>query len=184
MSEVPVTWLMAAGGLAAATAIVVTGVSLARRRRNLDHVLRRIAWQQLEDVVIPDDVDGEIHLDLALLTSRGILVLDIRRVSGTLFWGDQLERWTVLDGARRQVIDNPMPGLNARRHAVHALAPRVPVDGRILLVGPVQVSGAMPPGVLLPEGLVTAFPARDRKRPPPEALLAGWNALVAAARPA
>jgi hypothetical protein len=183
VSEVPVTWLLGAGGIAAAVALVATGVGLARRRRTLEHVLKRIAWRQLRDVIIPDDVDGEIHLDLALLTSRGILVLDIRQVAGTLFWGEQLERWTVLDGARRQVIDNPMPGLNARRHAVHALAPRVPVDGRVLLVGPVQVSGAMPPGVIFTDGLVTAFPARDRKRPPPKALQDAWDALAAAARP-
>lgn len=153
-----------------------------RRRRTLGALLRAIAWQQLEDVVIPDEVDGEIHLDLALLTPRGILVLEVRHVSGTLFWGDQLEHWTVLDGARRTVLQNPLPGMNARRHAVQALVPRAPVDGRVLLVGSIEIAGETPPGVVTVEDLVAEIPARGRQAPPPE-LAAAWAALKAAARP-
>jgi hypothetical protein len=98
-----------------------------------------------------------------------------------LFWGPQLDRWTVLDGARRQLLDNPLPGMRARRHAVHAIAPKVPVDGRVLLLGPVEISGERPPGVVLQEDLVTEFPARG-KQPPPTDLREAWGALTAAAR--
>jgi len=178
--------LPAAGWLLGAVALVVLAVAVAvayrRRRRGLDYLLRRISWQQLRDVVIPDEVDGEIHLDLALLMLWGILVLEVRRATGTLFWGPQLDRWTVLDGARRQLLDNPLPGMRARRHAVHAITPRVPVDGRVLLLGPVEISGERPPGVVLQEDLVTEFPARG-KQPPPSLLREAWDALVAAARP-
>jgi hypothetical protein len=178
----PSTWLAAGLGALAAVLLAVGLVVYLRRRQSLEYLLRKIAWTQLTDVVIPDDVDGEIHLDLALLTPRGILVLEIRRAAGTLFWGEQLERWTVLDGARRKVIDNPLPGMRARRHAVHALAPRVPVDGRVLFIGPVQISGDNPPGVVLQSELLAEFPARGRT-PPPDALREAWDALRAASRP-
>lgn len=182
MNAASTGWL--GGGLAVvAVLLLVAGlVIFLRRQQSLEVLLRRIAWEQLKDVVIPDDVDGEIHLDLALLTARGILVLEVRRAAGTLFWGEQLERWTVLDGARRKVIDNPLPGMRARRHAVHALVPRVPVDGRVLLAGPVQISGDNPPGVVLTSDLLAEFPARG-KAPPPDTLQAAWEALKAAARP-
>lgn len=182
MNDAPTMWI--SGGLAviAALSLVVGLVFFLRRQQSLEVLLRRIAWEQLKDVVIPDDVDGEIHLDLALLTARGILVLEVRRAAGTLFWGEQLERWTVLDGARRKVIDNPLPGMRARRHAVHALVPRVPVDGRVLLVGPVQISGDNPPGVALPADLLAEFPARG-KSPPPDTLRKAWDDLRTAARP-
>jgi hypothetical protein len=173
-------WLL--GAVALGVLAVAAVVAFRRRRRGLDYLLRRISWQQLRDVVIPDEVDGEIHLDLALLTPRGILVLEVRRAAGTLFWGPQLDRWTVLDGARRQLLDNPLPGMRARRHAVHAITPRVPVDGRVLLLGPVEISGERPPGVVLQEDLVTEFPARG-KQPPPTLLREAWDALAAAARP-
>jgi hypothetical protein len=182
MNAIPVGWLLGAA-FAGVIALGVALLFLRRRRRTFDALRRKIAWAQLADVVIPDDVEGEIHLDLALLTLRGILVLEVRHLSGTLFWGDQLAHWTVLDGARRTVFDNPLPGLQARRHAVHALAPRVPVDGRILLVGDVQISGETPPGVMLLDDIVTEFPARGRARPSPE-LKEAWQALKAAARPA
>jgi hypothetical protein len=181
VNPIPPGWLIGGGVVAAGSLLAVLAMMVARRRRTLEHLLRRIAWKQLTDVVIPDDVDGEIHLDLVLLTARGILVLDIRRASGTLYWGDQLERWTVLDGARRKVIDNPLPGMHARRHAVEALVDGVPVEGRVLLVGPIQVSGGMPPGAVQPEGLVIEYPAHDRG-PPPPALRAAWDTLAAAAR--
>lgn len=182
MSDLPVVWLF---GMAAALALGTAawgGVWFLRRRKELDYQLRKIAWARLADVVIPDEFDGEIHLDLALLTPRGILVLEVRNAAGTLFWGDQLEHWTLLDGVRRKVIPNPLPGLQARRHAVHALAPRVPVDGRILLAGPVTVSGRTPPGVVLVEELLEAFPAAGKGGPPPE-LAEAWAGLVQQARP-
>lgn len=182
MTAAAANWFIGAALAVVAVLLVIGIMAYLRRRRGLDYLLKKIAWERLEDVVIPDAVEGEIHLDLALLTPRGILVLEIRRASGTLFWGAHLDRWTVLDGVRRKVLDNPLPGLRARRHAVHALAPQVPVDGRVLLVGPVTISGAAPPGVVLQEDLVVEFPARG-KQPPPPALRAGWAALKAVARP-
>ncbi|MFU8895537.1 MAG: nuclease-related domain-containing protein [Gammaproteobacteria bacterium] len=182
MTSAPANWFIGIALAVIAVLSVIGLVSWLRRRRSFDYLLKRMAWERLEDVVIPDEVDGEIHLDLALLTPRGILLLEVRRASGTLFWGANLDRWTVLDGARRKVLDNPLPGLRARRHAVRALAPQVPVDGRVLLVGPVEISGAAPPGVVLQADLVAEFPARGKQSPPPE-LRAAWAALKAAARP-
>ena len=182
MSTIQVDWPVVAAAFSVGLALVIAVLLYLRRRRSLGYLLRRISWEQLQDVVIPDDVDGEIHLDLALLTERGILVLEIRRASGTLFWGDQLERWTVLDGVRRKVLDNPLPGMRARRHAVHALTPRVPVDSRVLLVGDIEISGDRPPGVVLPRDLVVEFPMRGKQRPPAP-LREAWDALKAAARP-
>jgi hypothetical protein len=182
MNGVPPGWLIVGAALVGAAVTAVGAVIFMRRRRGLGHLLRRISWAQLADVVIPDDVDGEIHLDLALLTPRGILVLQVRHVSGTLFWGEQLEQWTVLDGARRTVLKNPLPGLQARRHAVQALAPRVPVDGRLLLVGEIEIAGERPECVVMPEDLVAEIPARGRQAPPPS-LSEAWTALKKAARP-
>lgn len=182
MNAIPFSWMVIGCVLSGLLLAAVPLVLFLRRRKTLDRLLKKISWEQVADVVIPDDIEGEIHLDLALLTPRGILVLEVRRASGTLFWGDQLDSWTVLDGSRRSLIPNPLPGMRARRHAVHALAPRVPVDGRVLLLGPVTISGETPPGVMLAEELVTAFPARG-KEPPPRALREAWAQLKARARP-
>lgn len=182
MNSIPIGWLIGGATVACGLLLAVVAIVYRRRRRTLRALLRRIAWEQLQDVVIPDEVDGEIHLDLALLTPRGILVLEVRHVSGTLFWGDQLEHWTVLDGPRRTVLQNPLPGMNARRQAVHALVPQAPVEGRVLLVGRIEIAGEPPPGVVTLEGLVTEIPARGRQ-PVPPGLGQAWARLKAAARP-
>lgn len=181
------SWLGANGywvlPLALAVLVVVGLLAWwARRRDALDRLLRKIAWARLVDVIVPDDVDGEIHLDLVLLTPKGILVLEVRRGAGTLFWGEQLDFWTLLDGKRREQLRNPLPGLRARRHAVHALAPRVPVNGRVLLLGPVTISGASPPGVVTPEELASEF-ARPARGPVPPELAEAWAELSSRARP-
>lgn len=182
MTAIP-SWLPVLAAVSVLAVAAVAAAVMVRRRRSLDGLLRRLAWAQLADVVIPDPVDGEIHLDLVLLTARGILVLDVRHVNGTVFWGERLDRWTVLDGARRKSLPNPLPGLRARRHAVHAIAPRVPVDGRVLLVGQPHFSADRPPGVVLVEDLATEFPARGRTSPP-ASLAEAWAALKGAVRPA
>ena len=176
------SWYLPAGGALFLLLVLAAAWAWHRRRDRLDLMLRKIAWQRMADVVIPDDVDGEIHLDLVLLTAQGILVLEVRRATGTLFWGDQLEYWTLLDGRRRSQIRNPLPGLLAKRHAVHALAPRVPVSGRVLLLGTVTISGAWPPGVVTAEQLLAEFPPHGRKAVP-EALKSAWAELSAQARP-
>jgi len=175
-------WYLPAGLGLLTLLVAVLGWVWYRRRDRLDLMLRKIAWDRLTDVLIPDDVDGQIHLDLALLTTKGILVLEVRRATGTLFWGDQLEHWTLLDGRRRGQIRNPLPGLLAKRHAVHALTPRVPVSGRVLLLGDVTISGATPPGVVSAEELLAEFPPHGRQ-PVPEALQAAWAELSAQAQP-
>lgn len=182
MNDLPTAWIIAGITLAGVVTVAGGAAIMWRRNQGLRPLLRRIAWAQLADVVIPDDVDGEIHLDLVLLTPRGILVLEVRHVSGTLFWGDQLEQWTVLDGARRTVLKNPLPGLQARRHAVRAVVPDAPVDGCVLLAGQIEIAGETPPGVVTPEDLVTEIPARSGQ--PPRPLSEAWAALKKAARPA
>jgi hypothetical protein len=182
VTTLPLSWLVGAAALAGGALVGLLVTLVARRRRSPWARLRRVAWDQIADVVIPDDVDGEIHLDLALLTPLGILVLEIRHLSGTLFWGDQLDSWTVLDGKRRKVIPNPLPGIQARRLAVQALAPGAPVEGVLLLIGPVEIAGDIPPGVVRPEELVMRIPACGRK-PPPTELGEAWAQLKRAARP-
>ena len=55
----------------------------------------------LVDMLVPDGMGGGFHVDFLLLTTRGILVIDLRDVQGNIFGGDQMAEWTVMDGPRR-----------------------------------------------------------------------------------
>ena len=76
--------------------------------------LERIAFEAAHQVLVPDGMGGHIHVDHLLLTPRGFLVLDTRRVAGLIFGGDQMSEWTVMARGRRYTFDNPQPALYDR----------------------------------------------------------------------
>ena len=84
------------------------------RRRSLLARLERIAFGAAHQVLVPDGMGGFIHIDHLLLTPRGVLVLDTRRVAGLIFGGDQMSDWTVMGRGNRYTFDNPQPALYDR----------------------------------------------------------------------
>jgi hypothetical protein len=80
------------------------------RRKGLLARLERIGYQAAHQVLVPDGMGGFIHIDHLLLTPRGVLVLDTRRVAGLIFGGDQMSDWTVMGRGRRYTFDNPATG--------------------------------------------------------------------------
>ena len=132
------------------------------------------------EFTIPDDVDEQIHVDLLLMSPAGLVVLDVRRIEGTVFAGENLDGWTALHGRGRTVVANPLPGLRARLHALRALVPDIPVKGYVLVLGEASFSGPAPERVVTPVQLESVLPARTGA--PSEALKAAWEAVEAAAR--
>jgi hypothetical protein len=59
-----------------------------RQKRTLAGVIKVIAFEQLNDLVIPSADDGEIHIDHLLLTAEGLLIIDVKAVSGSVFGSD------------------------------------------------------------------------------------------------
>jgi MYXO-CTERM domain-containing protein len=99
-------------------AIVVLGaVWLWRRRKegNLRSVLKAIAISSQTDVTLPDTNQGKIHLEHLIFTAKGLLVLDVKNISGVVFGSDAIEEWTTIDNARRFTFRNPQPGGGLRR---------------------------------------------------------------------
>ena len=134
---------------------------LARRRALLGR-LDRIAFDSAHQVLVPDGMGGYIHIDHLLLTPRGVLVLDTRRVPGLIFGGDQMSEWTVMARGGRSTFDNPQPALYDRIAAVKALLGDVPVEGRLLFSNVGKFTKGIPKWVLMLDALEMQFPAVDR----------------------
>lgn len=114
------------------------------------------------DVLVPDGMDGSFHLDFALLTPRGILVIDLRDVRGNIFGGDQMTEWTVMDGPQRYTFANPQGGLYDRIAAVKALVDDIPVEGRIVFTRRGKFPKGLPKLTLMVDSLRSEFPAIER----------------------
>jgi hypothetical protein len=156
------------------------------RRRALLARLERVAFEAVHQVLVPDGMGGFIHIDHMLLTPRGVLVLDTRRVAGLIFGGDQMSDWTVMGRGRRYTFDNPQPALYDRIAAVKALAGDVPVEGRLVFSNVGKFTKGIPKWVLMLDGIEVEFPVVDRsmKSLPAFAPLAqAWSRLVSHLRP-
>jgi hypothetical protein len=155
------------------------------RRKGLLARLERIGFRAAHQVLVPDGMGGFIHIDHLLLTPRGVLVLDTRRVPGLIFGGDQMSDWAVI-GRRRFTFDNPQPALFNRVAAVKALVGDVPVEGRLLFSNIGKFTKGRPRYVVMLDGIEVEFPAVDRGQANFREFRAytdAWDRLVAQLRP-
>ena len=133
------------------------------RGSKLDQVLRDIAYERVHDLVIPNGDDGEILIDQLLLTSQGLLILELKDVEGAVFGSDKMEDWTVISAQRRYTFPNPQHGLYDRIAAVRQIVRQVPVAGRVLFLDGAEFSKGMPGLVSTLDQLLVEFGEKNKK---------------------
>ena len=182
-------WIGIGAALLLLAALVFFGVRAYQRRarrKSLLARLERVALAAAHQVLVPDGMGGFIHIDHILLTPRGILVLDTRRVTGLIFGGDQMSDWTVMGRGHRYTFDNPQPALYDRIAAVKALVGDVPVEGRLLFSNVGKFTKGIPKWVVMLDGIEMEFPVVDRGRDTfanSEQHADTWSRLLAQLRP-
>ena len=173
-------WLL---GTVAGALVFVVGLLVLRFRRRppmgIEGAISEVALAVVRDVVIPDGMDGEIHLEALVLTAGGLVVIDVKDVRGSVFLGERLDDWKVLDGIQRYSFPNPLDALSERVAAVRYNAGDIACDG-VVLFGPyAQIRGNLPPGVCLPSDLVRRYPrpTESECRQLREAYAPHWESL-------
>jgi len=150
-----------AGALAAIAILAIIGIALRKRRKDpwyrFNRILRRIAREVDRNLMIPDGMGGQIQLDYLLLTSKGILVLDMRNAPGIVFGGDRMDEWAVLGPAGRYGMKNPQEALFDRLAAVRALAEGVPISGFVVFADSSEFTKGTPSNVLTVSQLEEKF---------------------------
>jgi hypothetical protein len=114
----------------------------------------------LRNVLVPDGNGGAFHLDFLLLTSRGVVIIDMRDISGNVFGGDQMTDWTLMDGPRRSTFANPQSGLYDRIASVKAVAQdaETPVEGRIVFTRRAKFPKGLPRFTVMLDSVASEFP--------------------------
>lgn len=137
------------GSVIVAALIIFWIVYRRRAGRSIDSRLRRVSYDLLKQFIIPDGDDGEIHVECALLTGRGVIVLDIEEVEGIVFGSDAMEDWTVISDRRRFTFNNPQHALFDRMAAVKRLVPDIPVSGFVAFSSKASFSKGQPSNVIM-----------------------------------
>ena len=177
-------------GTAVTLGVILAVMAWRRRPGHLERVFRDIAHEALEHAVIPDGLGGLIHLDWVLLTSDGLMVLEVKPFDGTIFCGEQLERWSWMQGGQRNEFDNPLARLRERIASVHTLVPDVPVSGCVLFIGRVTFPYGQADSILTLEQLCSRYADQDRDHTRPgvsnagQAFYEAWQQIQRATREA
>jgi hypothetical protein len=104
-----------------------------RARRALLDRIESVSSAHLQDVILPDGNGGWFHVDFLLLTTAGIIVVDLRDLPGLIFGSEQMTEWTVMHKNQRTTFANPLGPLYDRVAVVRMLAgDGVPVEGRVV----------------------------------------------------
>ena len=153
--------------------------------KRLDQSIIAVGSQYVRNVLVPDGMGASMHVDYLLLTSRGVLVIDLRDVRGNIFGGDQMTDWTVMNGASRSTFQNPQHALYDRVAAVRQLSSDMPVEGRILFTRRGRFPKGLPRWTLMVDSLRQEFPLADSEAS--QNWMAryreAWDALCAAVSP-
>lgn len=159
----PLTWALVVCAVALGWALSWLARWYLKRsaRKALVGAITAVALDHLTEVLVPDGMGSSFHVDFLLLTSRGVVVIDLRDVAGNVFGGDQMNEWTVMDGAHRFTFVNPQSALYDRVAAVKALAGDMPVEGRIVFTRRARFPKGLPKWTLMIDSLRTEFPAAD-----------------------
>jgi hypothetical protein len=153
--------------------------------KRLDQSIIGVGSQYVRNILVPDGMGASMHVDYLLLTSRGVLVIDLRDVRGNIFGGDQMTEWTVMNGASRSTFVNPQHALYDRVAAVRQLSSDMPVEGRILFTRRGRFPKGLPRWTLMVDSLRQEFPPADSEAA--QNWMAryreAWDALCAAVSP-
>jgi hypothetical protein len=152
--------------LAIALVVLLVGWFLYRRfftgAGTLEHVLNEISYDRINGLVLPNADEGEILIDQLLLTSSGLLVLEVKDIQGTVFGGDKLQEWSAMTQKGRFTFANPQPGLFDRIAAVRQIVRDVPVEGRLLFPNGAEFAKGVPDHVCSLEALQQEFGEADK----------------------
>lgn len=155
ISSVPLSAVGIGLGLGVLLLTILLWWLVFRRRAALPrNRLRKVSIDLLQDVLISDGDGGQIHLEYAAFCLRGIVLVNIKQLEGTLFASDAMNEWAIISPQRRTAILNPQGGLYDRTAAARRLVSDMPVYGYIAFTGNFEISKDAPSHVIAMDALI------------------------------
>jgi Nuclease-related domain len=141
--------------------VLLVGVVIYQKRKSQRPAqrLRSAVTDVLSNFLIPNGEEGEITVEYALLTHRGIVIVDIKDVAGNIFGSDSMQDWTVISDKHRFTFGNPQFALYDRLAAVRRLVAGIPVTGYIVFTNRGRFSKGQPSDVILLDTLINNLKA-------------------------
>jgi hypothetical protein len=155
-------WILLGAALVVVVAVAVWWFWWRRRGLTSARALDAVAIDRLRNVLLPDGMGGQIQIEHLLLTSNGLLVVDVKSFEGTIFASERMEEWTVMGAKGRYTFPNPLGTLYDRVAALKQLVRDVPVTGLVLFGDRADFSKGRPRDVLSASELLDKFRRPDQ----------------------
>ncbi|HEX2140301.1 MAG TPA: nuclease-related domain-containing protein, partial [Woeseiaceae bacterium] len=109
-------------------------------RRRLRRVLRKRSPDLIENLIIPGAYGGLTKIDCAVLTSGGILCIQVKHCDGIVFGSEKEPQWKNVAGVRQRKFLNPVIQNAGRTKALQNVVPEVPVANLVVFTGPARLT--------------------------------------------
>jgi len=148
-----------------------------KETNKIKKIIKEFGVKYIQNASLPDGVDGFIFIDFLLLTSKGILVVDVLNLNGFLFGGDAVDEWTQMIGHKSYKFNNPLPINQQHILAVSAQIADVPVYGRVVFTSLGNFPKGIPDGVSPANSFQKDMNISATENAIPESFQKTWNDL-------
>lgn len=142
----------------------------------LFHTVKKLGNDVMQNIILPDGMDGTVCIDNLVLMPDRILVLSVGRYQGAVFASENIDIWTQVLGKRSYKFNNPLLKLEQDIAAVRAHAPKIRVDGILVFSSDVHFPKGKPDNVISAPEAKRRFGSTHNKKINNEYLNA-WNEI-------
>lgn len=169
--------------LVAAIAIVIAAILLVRYlyktadSRKIERIIKKCSVAFERDVIFSNGIGGYFFIDYLILLPGRILAMNLPKVEGYVFGGENIELWTQVENNKSTKFKNPLE--DVKLFVKHA-ADQLKFDGilaRVLFNSRSEFPKGVPEGVLQLTNFKESLVAWGGKTPVAEATNKAWDQL-------
>ena len=177
-------WLViAVAVIIAVVATLVVPIILRRYRRDAEQrrvakIVKNLNITSVKNVALPDGMEGYVFVDYLLLTSIGIVVLDVQDYNGFIFGGPNIDQWTQMVRQRGYKFDNPLHQNAWRMQIIRSFVKDAPLIGKVVFSSVSQFPKGIPEGVSHVSTLNEELAELVENKDVPEMVRKVWDELL------
>lgn len=142
----------------------------------LNKLIKNIGKESLHNIVIPDEVDGNIFIENLILMPTEIIVLSVKRYRGLIFAAEKIDIWTQVIGNKSYKFENPLHHIEANIIAVKNLVENVEMGKKVLFLQGSEFPKGKPDNVVSIDD-IKKWKREELKEKVPAALQHDWASL-------
>lgn len=143
----------------------------------LQRLIKRLGQTTVQNVYLPDGMDGNIYIEHLVLTPAGLLLLNLRHYRGNIFAAEKIDQWTQVVGHRSYKFSNPLYQLETDLQGLRALNPKTQISGLVVFSGDCKFPKGKPDRVCDYQQLVDMAKSTSAGNVP-EQLQQVWNKML------